>query len=61
MAWFPSIGASLTRPTSPAITFMDVKPVLSLGLLLLEANKNAGAAQAAPVRLDASVRHDRHD
>ncbi len=43
MAWFSSIGASLTRPASPAITFMEVRPVLSLGLLLLEANKHQDA------------------
>lgn len=43
MAWFGRIGASLTRPATPVITFMTVERVLSLGLMLLKTNRSQDA------------------
>ena len=43
MAWFGRIGSSLTRPTSPTITFMTVDRILSLGLALLKTRGSSDA------------------
>lgn len=39
MAWFRNVGASLTRPKSPAITFMTIERVLSMSLMLLKTSR----------------------
>lgn len=44
MAWFQNVGASLTRPTAPAITFMAIDRVLSMALMLLKTSRGGADA-----------------
>lgn len=39
MAWFRNVGTSLTRPASPAISFMTIERVLSMSLMLLKTSR----------------------
>ena len=44
MAWFPNVGASLCRPTTPEITFMPISRVLSLALMVLKTSRGGADA-----------------
>ena len=60
MAWFPNIGSSLTRPASPTITFMTIKPVLTQALLLLEANGHRDAFNRLHTFIYACLTYDQY-